>query len=83
MTFYTHLSPQSQAIKDYRHGGGQEDNPYSKTTQRPQWDAYNWKMGQLKAEQLQLTKRQPRENYDERHYGNTTDGNIDGTASTC
>ena len=79
MTFYTQLSPQSQAIKDYRHGGGQEDNPYSKTTQRPQWDAYAWKMHELwhndfKAE----NQRQPRENYNEQHYGNTTDGICDG-----
>lgn len=49
--YYNMLNPEQRARYDYREeGAGQDDNPYDKETQRPEYDRYAWEMHKIWSE---------------------------------
>lgn len=55
---YESLPPASKAIADFRHGGGQDTNPYNKAAQPDEWEAYARTISDInfKIEQRQLNQ---------------------------
>lgn len=55
---YEQMTPTMKAQHDFANGGGQDDNPYSRDTQREDFDAYAWAMHECWAKEFAAERQQ-------------------------